>query len=438
VRQDEDVLDTWFSSALWPFATLGWPHDTPELRAFYPTDVLLTARDILFLWVARMIMMGIEFAGDIPFTDVYVHSIIQAPDGRRMSKSLGTGIDPIDLIEGGPRPPVFRGGGDFPAYGADAVRFGLLAMSATQDVRFSEEKVAQGSRLANKLWNASRLILLNVEPGVAADPRTQAVEDRWILSRLQRAKLSNAAHVEAFDFSHAALGLYDFVYAELCDWYLELAKPRLYANVTSREPSSGESSSGTAVSGTLLHVLGETLAMAHPVIPFVTEEIWSHLPGVDGLLAEHQASPPDEGLVDDVAEREVGAAIEAVQQVRGWRDQVGVAAADRVPARLDADGDDTMASQVARLARLDLSPDGGDPVARVAIPGGSVLVYAGGGFDPQAAERRRQERREHLQAEIDRVRRKLDNPGFVEKAPPAVVEAERQKLARLGAELDAL
>ncbi len=174
-EQDPDVLDTWFSSQLWPFATLGWPDDTPELRAFYPTDVLLTARDIIFLWVARMIMSGLEFVGDIPFQDVYVHPIIQAPDGRRMSKSLGTGIDPLDLIEGGPRPPVFEQGGEFPAYGADAVRFGLLAMSSSQDVRFNEDKVAQGRQLANKLFNASRLVLLRV-PDELPEPR--AVDGR--------------------------------------------------------------------------------------------------------------------------------------------------------------------------------------------------------------------------------------------------------------------
>ncbi len=169
--QDPDVLDTWFSSALWPFATLGWPDETPELQAFYPTDVLSTARDILFLWVARMVMMGLRFPGDIPFSDVYVHSIIQAPDGRRMSKSLGTGIDPLDLIDGGPRPPVFKEGGDFPAYGADALRFGLLAMSSTQDVRFSEEKIQQGQALANKLYNATRFVALRVGEGVTPSPR---------------------------------------------------------------------------------------------------------------------------------------------------------------------------------------------------------------------------------------------------------------------------
>ncbi|MEA2312065.1 MAG: valyl-tRNA synthetase, partial [Solirubrobacteraceae bacterium] len=164
-ERDPDVLDTWFSSQLWPFATLGWPEDTPQLRAFYPTDVLSTGRDILFLWVARMVMMGFEYMGDVPFSRVNVHSIIQAPDGRRMSKSLGTGVDPMALIEGGPRPSAFEGGGDFPAYGADAVRWGLLATSSSQDVRFNEDKVGQGRQLANKLYNASRLVLLRVPEG---------------------------------------------------------------------------------------------------------------------------------------------------------------------------------------------------------------------------------------------------------------------------------
>ena len=179
-ERDPDVLDTWFSSALWPFATLGWPDETPELKAFYPTDVLSTARDILFLWVARMVMMGIEFTGEIPFSDVYIHSVIQAPDGRRMSKSLGTGIDPVDLID---------------AHGADGVRFGLLAMSSTQDVRFSEEKVAQGQALANKLFNATRFVVTNAAEGTAPAAAPQTVEDRWILSRLGAARDDFAARV---------------------------------------------------------------------------------------------------------------------------------------------------------------------------------------------------------------------------------------------------
>jgi valyl-tRNA synthetase len=428
-EQDPDVLDTWFSSALWPFATLGWPDDTAALRAFYPTDVLLTARDILFLWVARMVMMGLEFPGDVPFKDVYVHSVVQAPDGRRMSKSLGTGIDPLALIDGGERPAVFPQGGEFPAYGADAVRFGLLAMSSTQDVRFNEEKVAQGRQLANKLWNASRLVLLRVPDGVAVGagaPAPRTVEDAWILSRLQDAEREVARSVDAFEFHHAAGRLYSFVYDELCDWYLELVKPRLYED-DNRETAAFA-----------LHVLAETLALAHPVIPFVTEEIWSHVPGAGGLLMAHAYPVADDALVDPEAEAVVGRAIAAVQELRGWRDRVGAAAGTVVPARLEADGYDDVAGHVARLARFEWSSDGADPVATVTVPGGSVAVLASEAVDPEAEARRREERVGQLRAEIARARGKLGNQGFVAKAPAPVVQAERDKLERLEAELHEL
>jgi valyl-tRNA synthetase len=434
-ERDPDVLDTWFSSGLFPFAALGWPDDTPALRAFYPTDVLATGRDIVFLWVARMIMLGIEFRRQIPFTDVYVHSIIQAPDGRRMSKSLGTGIDPLDLINGGPRPPVFEEGGEFPAYGADAVRWGLYVMSSAQDVRFSEERLAQGQQLTNKLWNASRLILLGVdgestasiplaEPNPRWRPQPTAVEDRWILSRLERARTEINGRIERFDFAHAALGLYDFVYGELCDWYLELVKPRLRAG----EPE---------LQATLLHVLTQTLAIAHPMIPFVTEEIYRYVPGSHGLLAaglpEAPATP-----VDEVAEASVGRAIEAVQALRGWRDFAGVRAAATVPARLSAEGYEETGEHVARLARLSFTSDGADPVATVPVPGGAVEILPSDDVDVEGAERRLAARRTKLEAEIERAERKLANQAFVDKAPPDVVQAERDKLARLKAELEAL
>ncbi len=367
------MLDTWFSSALWPFVTLGWPDQTPQLQAFYPTDVLVTARDIVFLWVARMIMMGLEFTGEIPFSDVYVHSIIQAPDGRRMSKSLGTGIDPLDLIEGGPRPPVFAkspGGdpGEFPAYGADAVRWGLLAMSSGQDVRFSEDKIAQGQQLTNKLWNAARLILLGVGKSAAPIPlrdspsanlpgHSRPVEDRWILSRLERARTEVSRRIESYDFSHAALALYDFIYGELCDWYLELVKPRLRAD----EPE---------LRGTLLHVLTETVAIAHPLIPFETEEIYSHIPGSEGLLAARVSDAHDP--VDEDAEAAIGRMIEAVQALRGWRDVSGVRAGATVSARLAAPGYEQTAEQLGRLARVAWAPStvaGDPPSGRRGSPG---------------------------------------------------------------------
>jgi valyl-tRNA synthetase len=397
-ERDPDVLDTWFSSALWPFATLGWPRETPELHAFYPTDVLLTARDILFLWVARMVMMGLRFAGDVPFEHVYVHSVIQAPDGRRMSKSLGTGIDPLEEID---------------RHGADAVRFGLLAMSSTQDVRYSAEKIRQGQALANKLFNASRYVLLNAAADAGAEPPAQAVEDRWILSRLQRAKADAARRIEEFDFAKLALGLYDFVYGELCDWYLELTKGREF---------------GDELSGTMVHVLRETLALAHPVIPFVTEEIWANVPGTQGLLAQAARAGPDTGLIDTEAEARVGALIDTVRAVRAWRESAGVPPGERLVARTD--GFDGLRDPLARLARLDW----GDPGPGAASVGGVELV--GAAADPAALEARHAEERARLQAEIDRAEAKLANPGFVAKAPPQVVDAERAKLARLRSELE--
>ncbi|HEU4977241.1 MAG TPA: valine--tRNA ligase [Baekduia sp.] len=420
--RDPDVLDTWFSSALWPFATLGWPDGTPELEAFYPTDVLSTARDILFLWVARMVMMGLEFTGDIPFEHVYVHSVIQAPDGRRMSKSLGTGIDPLHLIEGGDRPPVFTGGGEFPAYGADGVRFGLLAMSSTQDVRFSEEKVAQGQALANKLFNATRFVLLNVAEDVELAPAVQTVEDRWILSRLEAAKADFAERVEAFDFSKAALGLYDFVYGELCDWYLELIKGR---------PFDAE------LSGHLLHVLRETLALAHPIIPFVTEELWSLLPAsarTAELLAGARRTAADPSLRDAEAEAAIERVIATVQAVRSWRDAGGVKPGEFLEARID--GLDGLVPLVARLARLTPVEDDRAPVATIPVSGVQVDLLTG--VDPEEAAAKVEAQRRHLESEIRRAEGKLANDGFVAKAPEAVVAAEREKLERLRAELEAL
>jgi valyl-tRNA synthetase len=430
--RDPDVLDTWFSSALWPFATLGWPEQTPDLQAFYPTDVLSTARDILFLWVARMVMMGLEFTGDVPFADVYVHSVIQAPDGRRMSKSLGTGIDPLVLIEGGPRPPVMSIGshppGDFPAYGADAVRFGLLAMSSAQDVKFNEEKIAQGQALGNKLFNATRFALLKVGDGAVAAPTVgggEFVEDRWILSRLQSIKAEAAQRIAEFDFSKLSLALYDFVYGELCDWYLELIK--------GREVDAD-------LAATLLHVLRETIALVHPVMPFVTEDLWAELPGHDGrLLAQSEIAAVDEALRDPDAEAQVAALIEAVTTVRSWRNEAGVAAGAFLDARVDADGFTETLPVLARLARLQLSEDGtAATAAQVVIPGGTVDVLASGAFDPAEAARKAEAQIAQLRGEIKRAGGKLANAGFVDKAPAAVVQAERDKLARLEAELERL
>jgi valyl-tRNA synthetase len=345
-----------------------------------------------------------------------------------MSKSLGTGIDPLDLIEGGPRPPVFAEGGEFPAYGADAVRFGLLAMSSTQDVRFTEERVAQGRQLTNKLFNAARLVLTQTPAGVrlpGAAPAPAAVEDAWILARLERAKADVTDAIEAFEFHRAALRLYDFVYGELCDWYLELVKPRLYQD--DRDETCAFA----------LHVIAETLALAHPVIPFVTEELWQHVPGSDGLLMARRWPEPRDGVDGGDAEAVIGQVIGAVTELRGWRDRVGAAPGKAVPARLEAAGYDGAAEHVARLARLEWS-DGGEAVATVPVPGGAVTVFASEAVDLEAAARRAAAARERLAAEISRAEGKLGNARFVERAPAEVVQAERDKLARLREELEAL
>jgi valyl-tRNA synthetase len=399
LRQEEDVLDTWFSSAIWPFATLGWPEDTPELRAFYPTSFLTTAREILFLWVARMIMTGLEFAGDVPFKDVYVHSVIQARDGRRMSKSLGTGIDPLQEID---------------VHGADALRFGLLAMSSTQDVRYSDAKVEQGRDMTNKLWNAGRLILLNaaeVEPA----PRPLHVEDRWILSRLERTIASVTAKLESYDFAHAVQEAYSFFWRDLCDWYLEIVKPRLY---------DGEEE----VSATLLYALERLLGLLHPTMPFVTEEIWSFHPANDGHLAVHSFPLAEESLFDDAAEADVESGIELTQRLRAWRDLAGVPVGAVLVAQL---GGIDPPEFVGRLSRFEFDGVGAEPIASI----GPVRVLPSDQLDAEAVADRLDKRRQELRAEVERGERKLGNEGFVAKAPAEVVEEERGKLERYRAEL---
>jgi valyl-tRNA synthetase len=405
-ERDPDVLDTWFSSALWPYATMGWPEETPELRAFFPTDALTTAREIIFLWVARMIMTSLEFTGDVPFSDVYVHSVIQAPDGRRMSKSLGTGIDPLDEIA---------------EHGADALRFGLLAMSSTQDVRYSSARVRQGRDLANKMWNASRLILLNAAD-VDPQPRPVTVEDRWILSRLQRAVATVTERIDAYDFAHAALDLYEFFWSELCDWYLEIVKPRLY---------DGDEDA----SATLLWALEQVLALAHPMVPFVSEEIYGYFPRRSHeALVIHPYPVVDEKLADREAEAELARAIELTRALRRWRDLAGVEAGAVLSAR--ADGGDAPHELVGRLARVEFGAgaDGGEPIATVA----GVELLDAEGIDAAAVGKRIEERRRKLRSEVERAEGKLANQGFVDKAPADVVDAERAKLKAYRAELEEL
>ena len=361
LKQDEDVLDTWFSSALWPFATLGWPEATLELETFYPGDVCSTGRDINFLWVSRMIWAGLELQGEAPFHAVNYHSMILAADGRRMSKSLGTGVDPTDLIV---------------EHGADATRYGLLEMSSSQDVRFSVGSVKEGRKLAIKLWNASRLLLQS--GGDMGEARPEALEERWIFARLSQTQREVEANLAAFDFSHAVKALYRLTFDDFCDWYLEAIKPRL------NEP---------AVRATALAALDRLLRLLHPVMPHVTEEIWSHLSAREGRLIV--APWPEQG------DESTAGALERVQQAALIFRRSGV-----LPAGLEGD-ERRIFDAVVRPERARAN---GNAAAEI----------------------------DRLRKEIARAEAMLANERFVHNAPPDVVEAEREKLSRYRRELDAL
>jgi valyl-tRNA synthetase len=417
LTRETDVLDTWFSSALWPFATWGWPERTEDLEYFYPTSLLSTAREIVFLWVARMVMMGLEFVGDVPFRDVYIHSVIQATDGRRMSKSLGTGIDPLELID---------------KYGADATRFGLLLMSSTQDVRFSEEKIAMGRGFANKLWNASRLVLLASE-GYEAERSDADQVDRWITSRFQRCLAEVETAVGGYDFSAAVDTLYHFVWNEFCDWYLELVKVRLYGE---------DEAAKAAAAGHARWLLGQIVRLLHPFLPFVTEEIAAQYGGTPLI---DQAHPRYEAALlapDD--EATVGAVQAAVNALRQFRAETRVPAGQVLSAVFVGDG----AAAVARYAPyipalralvrtevgLDGAPQEGSTV--VLVPGGRLEVAAT--VDKAEEIARLEQQHGKADAEVERGRAKLANEGFVSRAPEAVVRKERDNLAARTAERDEL
>jgi valyl-tRNA synthetase len=365
LTRSDEVLDTWFSSALWPFAILGWPEETPELAAWYPGTLNTTAREIIRLWENRMIFSGLEMMDDIPFRSVIIHTTVLAPDGRRMSKSLGTGIDPLDLIA---------------EHGADATRYGLLKISSTQDVRFSYGAVEEGKKLANKLWNASRL-LLQSGAGDTFVPRPREVEERWILSRIDAARGAIERDLGEFDFAHVAQRLYRLTFDDFCDWYLEAIKPRLYAGDADAR-------------ATALGALERLLKLLHPVMPHVTEEIWNNLPRRDTRLIV--APWPD----PDPAHAEADGALERVQ------DAAAIFRRSGVLVRLDDDE--------RRIFDAVVKPD------RVAANGNAAAEI------------------ERLNKEVERAEKMLANERFVENAAPDVVEAEREKLARYRRELDAL
>ena len=402
LEQDPDVLDTWFSSALWPFATLGWPDDTEDLRAFYPTDINCTAREIIFLWVSRMVMAGLEFMGDVPFRDELIHCTILAADGRRMSKSLGTGVDPREIIG---------------RYGADALRAwsSQVAMSS-QDVRFDESRIEGYRRFSNKLWNATRLVAGSIGDEAPAHPDPDGeleLADRWILGRLQVAIARVTEGIETYNFHQAVGAGYDFAWHELCDWYLEAAKPRL---------RDGD----PAAKAVAVHCLGTLFQLLHPFLPFVTEELWHRLPGERDFLVR-TAWPQADGRFESSAVAEaVERVMATVEEVRALRK------AQRAPERggslrLDAAVPPAEAALIEGWAGVRLEAELANGTALATAPGAVEFPMAAGESARRDAECRR------LQGELAGVLARLDNADFRAKAPAEVVAKQEARAAELEA-----
>lgn len=439
VRQDDDVLDTWASSWLWPFATLGWPEQSVDLQRFYPTQFLATAREIIYLWVARMIMAGYEFLDHLPedkrlaFSTCYINATVLDAKGKRMSKSAGNGIDPLDMVE---------------KYGADAVRYSLIMLTREgQDVKLSENRFEEGRRFSNKVWNASRFVLMNLEGSRTDGTLKSAVrlEDRWILSRLAETTRGVSEALESYHFNDAATRLYRFVWNDFCDWYLELAKPRL---------SEGESESAQAVRGTLVRVLRDTLKLLHPFTPFQTEVLWNALHGALCEEAPSQlvvASWPDgEGIdADPVAESEMDVVQGLVRAVRSIRALTTIGERKPLRALVSAPG---AAERKVMLAHAESACALGfleefvveekverPPSSAVGIAAGcEVFVPLGEEVDLQKLAATLGGRAEKLRKGIGALGGKLSNKNFVERADPEVVEVERARHSEMTQELELL
>jgi valyl-tRNA synthetase len=421
LKQDEDVLDTWFSSALWPFSTLGWPDETEDLKYFYPTSVLVTGYDIIFFWVARMIFSGLEHVGEIPFKYVLIHGIVRDSEGRKMSKSLGNGIDPLKVIE---------------RYGADALRLTLVTgNSPGNDMRFYWERVEANRNFCNKLWNAARFILMNMQNSGIDKPRKGKLElpDRWIISRYNRVVKEVTDNLEKFELGIAVQKLYDFIWDEFCDWYIELAKPGLY----SQDPGLKESKLYT-----LTYVLVNTLKLLHPFMPFITEEIWQHLPTRESDSIMISSWPKvNEEEIDAETEEQMAAVMDAIRSIRNIRAEMEVPPSRRAKVILVVNDDwrdifeesKVYFERLAWASEVVLKSDkGGIPSNAVSAVTDKAQIFMPleDLVDFEKEMERLLKEKANLEKELARVEGKLSNRNFVEKAPPAVVEEERKKKAK--------
>jgi valyl-tRNA synthetase len=432
LTQDPDVLDTWFSSALWPFSTLGWPNETEDLKTFYPTSVLVTARDIIFLWVSRMVMMGMKFIGKEPFADVFITGTIFDSQGQRMSKTKMNGIDPIDV---------------FDKFGVDATRLTLAQVGST-DTRWNEKQVESYRNFANKIWNAARFCLLNSDgAGVRSDVLEQstALHDRWIVSRLNKTARDLNTAIDGYEFHGAVQNLYHFFWDDFCDWYIELTK----ADVTAEQ----ESGARTEARSRLLTVLEQALRLLHPFMPYITEELWQRLPGEKRLHKAYSGAEPtvmlaaypegNAALIDETVEAEMQAIIELISRVRNIRSEMNIKPGERIPIVVAAPDEtlrrvfESAREQIARLVRAsDVSVsdrlEAPKASARAVLSGGAELaVPLEGLIDFEQERRRLQREQEKLSAEAAKLEAQLGNPNFVSRAPVERVNEVRDRIAAI-------
>jgi len=423
LTQDPDVLDTWFSSGLWPFSTFGWPNETNDLKTFYPTSVLVTARDIIFLWVSRMVMMGMKFIGKEPFADVFITGTILDPQGQRMSKTKMNGVDPLHV---------------FDKFGVDATRLTLAQVGST-DTRWNEKQVESYRNFANKIWNAARFCLLYSEPRINTDNTDLQLHDRWILSRLTKTAQEVNAALAAYEFHDAVQTLYHFFWDDFCDWYIELTK----ADVTTEEDTPRRRDARSR----LLSVLEQALRLLHPFMPYITEELWLRLPGDKQLHAAYQGAEPtimlaaypegDPQLIDEAAETEMKEIIDLISRVRNIRSEMNIKPADRVKIIVKRGGGKladfgVLEDQILRLTRASDLSFGEAPKAsaRSILSGGAELAIPLEGLIDFEQERQRLNREQQkLQAESAKLEAQLGNPNFVERAPAERVNELRARIA---------
>ncbi len=428
IHQDEDALDTWFSSALWPFSTMGWPDNTELLKQFYPTSVLVTGYDIIFFWVARMLIMGMEFMKDIPFEKVFIHGLVRDSQGRKMSKSLGNGIDPLEVIE---------------KYGADTLRFMLITGNTPgNDMRFYWERVEGTRNFANKIWNASRFALMNMEGyDKDAELAPYTLADKWILSRLQDTVKDVTGLLERFELGEAGRAIYDFIWSEVCDWYIEIAKPRLYNKEAAAERATAQH--------VLATVLVSAMKLLHPYMPFITEEIYQCLPHEAESIMISKWPVADESLVDPEAERGMNAIKDSIKAIRNMRAEVNANPGKKIPAIMLVSEDlrevvannDSYIKLLGGIDNLELRPLNGEKpenAMAAVVTGIEVYLPLAGLIDVEKETQRLSKELAAMEKDLQRAGGKLNNAGFLAKAPEDVIAKERAKYEELSGKIEAV